>query len=116
MLQKCFSAPQWSRNSYKIITQNEITNYLKWAPVEKFFNSFTYFSICSRLGVIPLRVAEYMDTSTQLIVHMEVVDSREVDRGISFLVNRLPFFVWEVVRLPDASRTMIYFVGYRQYK
>ena len=78
--------------------------------------------------MIPLRVAEYMDTSTQLIVHMEVVDSRQVewhspgmekhfiDCDISFLVNRLPFFVWEVVRLPDASRTMIYFVGYRQYK
>lgn len=58
--------------------------------------------------MIPLRVAEYMDTSTQFIVHMEVVDSREVewhspamekhfiDRGISFLVNRLPFIVWEV--------------------
>lgn len=58
-----------------------------------------------------------MDTSTQFIVHMEVGDSREVERhsprmekllverGLSFLVNGSPLVVWEVVS--DASRTII---------
>ena len=58
-----------------------------------------------------------MDTSTQFIVHMQVGDSREVERhsprmekllveyGLSFLVNGSPLVVWEVVS--DASRTII---------
>ncbi|XP_078311905.1 uncharacterized protein LOC111114234 [Crassostrea virginica] len=145
------SGGSWERFSlgarFMNLAVGSATNFYKMqlqyrVAIEKFFLSHIQ-SIHKKLGGIPLSVAVdvrydtpgfsanrstavFMDTSTQFIVHMEVGDSREVERhsprmekllverGLSFLVNGSPLVVWEVVS--DASRTIISIMKTDPYK
>nr|XP_022333223.1 uncharacterized protein LOC111130440 [Crassostrea virginica] len=91
-------------------------------------------SVLKSLGGLPLSIAVdvrydtpgfcanrstaiFMDSQTKSIVHMELGDSREVERhsprmekvlverGLNFLVHKSPLLIWEVTS--DASRTII---------
>lgn len=60
--------------------------------------------------------AVFMDSKTHTILHLEIGDSREVDRhsprmekflvekGLKYLVHHSPLVIWEVIS--DASRTI----------
>lgn len=61
--------------------------------------------------------AVFMDSNTKAIIHMEVGDSREVDRhsskmerllidrGLQHLLTNSPLVIWEIIS--DASRNII---------